>query len=291
MPLATFCGGAAFEPLPGEVERADHDRQHIVEIVGDAAGELADRFDLLHLAHLALGRAAALRLLVQADIGGGERPLRGQGLGQPAAHADEGEQAERDGEQAGDDERRQQIEAIAVGIGGAQRQQPVLLRLHRAAQPPDLVHHRPPAQEMLGLQRLAAPESRRARPPAAFARRRHGAEPLGGGALARIVLDQPAQPGEIAGEMADRFPIGLEEFGAPGEQIAALAGLGVDQARHHQRDGVFDLERVADQSEGLLLARREGGGGDDRDDEQQEAGDDRGQGIVPPLPLRRRAPC
>ena len=48
----------AVEPAPGEVDAADHDRQHIVEVVRDAAGELADRLHLLDLAELGLGRLA-----------------------------------------------------------------------------------------------------------------------------------------------------------------------------------------------------------------------------------------
>ena len=44
------------EPTPGEVDPADDDRQHIVEIVRDAAGQLADRLHLLDLAELGFGR-------------------------------------------------------------------------------------------------------------------------------------------------------------------------------------------------------------------------------------------
>ena len=45
----------AVEAAPGEVDAADHDRQHVVEVVGDAAGQLADRLHLLDLAQLGLG--------------------------------------------------------------------------------------------------------------------------------------------------------------------------------------------------------------------------------------------
>ena len=47
---------------PGEVEPADDDREHVVEVVGDAAGQLADRLHLLDLAKLGLGRGALGRL-------------------------------------------------------------------------------------------------------------------------------------------------------------------------------------------------------------------------------------
>jgi hypothetical protein len=59
----------------GHVEAADHDRQHVVEIVRDAAGQLPHRLHLLHLADLFLGSLAALHLVPQAGIGGDD--LRG----------------------------------------------------------------------------------------------------------------------------------------------------------------------------------------------------------------------
>ncbi len=54
-------GVAALQLAPQQVQRADHHGQHVVEVVGDAAGELADRLHLLHLAHLLLGRLCAWR--------------------------------------------------------------------------------------------------------------------------------------------------------------------------------------------------------------------------------------
>ena len=59
----------AAQPAPGEVDAADHDRQHIVEVVGDAAGQLADRLHLLDLAKLGLGRLALDRLGLQRLVG------------------------------------------------------------------------------------------------------------------------------------------------------------------------------------------------------------------------------
>ena len=55
----------AVQLAPGEIEAADDDREHIVEIVGDAAGELADRLHLLDLAQLRLGGGALGRLLLE----------------------------------------------------------------------------------------------------------------------------------------------------------------------------------------------------------------------------------
>ena len=46
----------AAQAAAGKVDPADDHREHIVEIVRDAAGQLADRFHLLDLAKLGLGR-------------------------------------------------------------------------------------------------------------------------------------------------------------------------------------------------------------------------------------------
>ena len=55
----------AVEAAAGKVDPADHDRQHIVEVVGDAAGQLADRFHLLDLAELGFGGLALDRFGLQ----------------------------------------------------------------------------------------------------------------------------------------------------------------------------------------------------------------------------------
>ena len=59
----------AVELALGEIEAADDDRQHIVEIVGDAAGQLADGFHLLDLGELGLGGGALGRFGEQPPIG------------------------------------------------------------------------------------------------------------------------------------------------------------------------------------------------------------------------------
>ena len=61
----------AVQLAPGEIEAADDDREHIVEIVGDAAGELADRLHLLDLAELRLGGGALGRLRLEPLVGVG----------------------------------------------------------------------------------------------------------------------------------------------------------------------------------------------------------------------------
>ena len=62
------------EPGPAQhVGRALDDGQQIVEIVGDAAGELAERLHLVRLAQLLLGLAALADLDLELGIGVGQR--------------------------------------------------------------------------------------------------------------------------------------------------------------------------------------------------------------------------
>ena len=59
-----------------EIQAADDDRQHVVEIVRDAAGQLADSLHLLHLAQLLLGLGALLDLLDDALLQRGVQRLK-----------------------------------------------------------------------------------------------------------------------------------------------------------------------------------------------------------------------
>ena len=55
---------------PGKVDPADHDRQHIIEIMRDSARQLADGFHLLDLAQLGFGRLAFDRFGLEGFVGG-----------------------------------------------------------------------------------------------------------------------------------------------------------------------------------------------------------------------------
>jgi hypothetical protein len=48
-------GLAAPKAAAGDVEATDHNREHIIEVVGDASGKLAHRFHLLGLTQRVLG--------------------------------------------------------------------------------------------------------------------------------------------------------------------------------------------------------------------------------------------
>ncbi len=56
----------------GQFQSADDHRQHIVEVMGDAASQLADRVHLLHLAQIFFGHRALGRFLLQLFIGIGQ---------------------------------------------------------------------------------------------------------------------------------------------------------------------------------------------------------------------------
>ncbi len=57
-----------------DVEIADDDRQHVVEIVGYAAGQPSDRLHLLALAQGRLGALALLHFFTQAPVAQGQSP-------------------------------------------------------------------------------------------------------------------------------------------------------------------------------------------------------------------------
>ena len=59
----------AVEAAQRKVDAADDDGEHVVEVVRDAAGELADRFHLLDLAKLGLGGLALGGLRLQRLVG------------------------------------------------------------------------------------------------------------------------------------------------------------------------------------------------------------------------------
>ena len=60
-----------------QVVRADDDAEHVVEVVGDAAGELADRLHLLRLAQLAFDLFAPADLLDELHVGRHQLIARG----------------------------------------------------------------------------------------------------------------------------------------------------------------------------------------------------------------------
>ena len=59
----------AVEAAQGKVDAADDDGEHVVEVVGDAAGQLADRLHLLDLAELGLGGLALGGLCLERLVG------------------------------------------------------------------------------------------------------------------------------------------------------------------------------------------------------------------------------
>jgi hypothetical protein len=59
----------AVESPASEIDPTDHDGEHVVEVVGDAAGELADRFHLLDLAKLGFGCLALFGFRLQRLVG------------------------------------------------------------------------------------------------------------------------------------------------------------------------------------------------------------------------------
>jgi hypothetical protein len=55
--------------LPKQIEVADHGGEQIVEVVGDAAGQLAERFELLRLVQLGERKLVLPGALLDASDG------------------------------------------------------------------------------------------------------------------------------------------------------------------------------------------------------------------------------
>ena len=117
-----------------KVDPPDDDREHVVEVVGDAAGQLADRLHLLDLAKLGFGGLALLGLglerlvrlpqLLRAIADGKLKRFRALGFAFRVA-ARRGvltkrlnrDHAEEDGAEPDDDPKPAQIIGKAVGLG------------------------------------------------------------------------------------------------------------------------------------------------------------------------------
>ena len=125
----------AVQAPQGKVDAADDDCEHVVEVVGDAAGQLADRFHLLHLAELGFGGFALRRFgfqrlvrLPQLLRAFAHRLLEllgtlGFALGLAAgrrvlAQRLDGDHAEEDRAEADEDAKPAQIVGELVGLGG-----------------------------------------------------------------------------------------------------------------------------------------------------------------------------
>ena len=106
-------------------------------------------------------------------------------------------------------------------------EKPVLLRLHRSDPKPDVVHQCLADGEQIPVDDSGAAEAGNDLGEVALALERDPAKPGRRRALPRIVGDRPIERVEIALEPALGIAIGIEERVAPGEQIAALAGLGI----------------------------------------------------------------
>ncbi len=216
-------GGRLLGPdiAEGEIEIGDDHLQQIIEIVGDAARQIADR---LHLAGLAVDRlrlghlAAALAQAPAAEGEAGQRqqPGGGQGDAQPL-----------------------EAQLHLVGALGIQLAFAPLELGHQGA---DGVHHalvdrRRPAGlvelgDLLGVQ-------------VEFASDQH-IEAGQGLLLLRIVGGQVEQLLQGRRRLVLGAGPGLQMDRVAGQQIAARAGLGVDQFGQQRTLPANDLERMVD---------------------------------------------
>ena len=125
----------AVEAAQRKVDAADDHREHVVEVVRDAAGQLADRLHLLDLAQLGFGGLALLRFGLQRLVGlpqllralataCSSASARSASVSACAARRGvlaqrlDGDHAEEDRAEADDDAEPAQIIGELVGLGG-----------------------------------------------------------------------------------------------------------------------------------------------------------------------------
>ena len=123
------------EPALQRFQIADNDCQHVVEVVRDAAGQLADGFHLLRLDEGGLRLAPPPGLVL--ELGGAEIEF----LHVTVAHLGEVQQ-QPDGAGERADHGADQHRAQSAGIADTFRQQVALDQIERRDLPPDGVHQR-----------------------------------------------------------------------------------------------------------------------------------------------------
>jgi hypothetical protein len=74
-----------------QADAAGDDRQHVVEVVRDAARQLADRLHLLHLPHLLLGGVSRGDGVLQGRVGNGQLMRRQPGIDDPVGQPGTGQ--------------------------------------------------------------------------------------------------------------------------------------------------------------------------------------------------------
>ena len=242
------CGGEV-GAAPGEFETAQNDGQHIVEIVRDTAGQLADRVHLLHLAQLGfLGaefrRRLGHRLRQRLDplgggVGVGARPLAlvARAEQHPAEHnrADDEEDAEdgqnpRDAAGAVDRGSRGGVAAFEHGALTADDRIELVGDLDQRGGASALVE----AGERLAVLAVAGGErGRRQFPPARVV---GGAEAADRGIVRRIVVGDPVEPVDLRSGERPLLEVELAHPLVGGDDVAAERRLRLgDRARERAR--------------------------------------------------------
>ncbi len=180
---------------------------------------------------------------------------------------------------------------LIAGPALAQGQQGLLVRLHPGHDDARLVHQRLAAQHPLDVLRRNRPDRRAvAQVPLQHLRPQSDDrfQPRDGCLLNGIVGGGPPELGDGDGDLGERRTIGLQEFWPPGQEIAALAGLGVLDQGQHRGDAVLDLERMVHPGLGPLLLAGQPDRRDAADDEHGEARQQRRQRPVRAARVHRR---
>ena len=225
----------------------DDDGEHIVEIMGDAAGQLADRFHLLHLPYLRFRPLAGGDLVAQRGIRCGQLLLGEIDLVHAPAHVEGTESADQKNTEQSDD--RGPAQPLPGADGGRQAglQHGVLVLPDIGDDGAKAIHVDLAAIAAHGLQcgvAVAGPvEGDRLGELAKLVvhRRAQFAEL---GQPGRIVRHGALQDLEFGRQRIDGRLVGREVGGFAGQQEAPLAGLGILHQRQRGDDVALQFERL-----------------------------------------------
>ena len=261
---------------PDRVEIAENDGEQIVEVVRDAAGELAHGFHLLRLEQRRLRLLAKFRLGLQLL---GARDQSSQGL-QRRKCEKAGKQRGRDQGEA--DEEGEQI-ALFFGLGLALGKELALGLDHSGDVFADVIDQLPAARRIEDGKRLLG------LPLLDQCMRALELVQLGVDELAKlghprsllwVVAGERAEPVELFGNRLHGAAEGFHVVGRSRQQEAALVGLGVPDVDQQALGRLLHLQSMHDHLVGIAGADQPDHHGDGRDEQQKEARRDDDLGVL-----------
>ena len=138
-----------------QLQGADDDREHIVEIVRDAAGQLPDRLQLLHLTHLGFRLLAPAYFLQHPLMRGARFVARAAQFRHGVAHRGDKQRSSAEQQQTGHENDEAQAPVAAIARDKAIGQQRVFASLRAFDDGADFFHQFAAFVAYNGVQRRA----------------------------------------------------------------------------------------------------------------------------------------